>query len=135
MPTARRIHRLLSIEELEPRVAPTHLINGGVFNFTDASGDSVQVRFYGTGSVDFTDAGGQNPRNSDIATMLFSGPNQLTRLVVTDLNPHLGGDSITLGQVSATNGDRVGTISLTGASMSATQITLPILGNPPHSIP
>ncbi len=126
MPTARKIHRILTIEELEPRVAPATLVNGGVFSFEDASGDLVQVRFTGPGSVTFRDAGGNDPDQTDIATMIFDGATKSTKLFVTDANPGTGGDSLVLGNVTAINGATVGNVTIAG-TLSGSNMAVPYI--------
>ena len=84
--------RLLRVEELEERIAPTIIAAGGNFTFTDADGDQVRISYFGpAGSqADATDgADGDLGAGDSIGMITVSGNNYTSALFVENLG---GGD-------------------------------------------
>ncbi len=86
MANAYRTQRRLKVEELEARYAPAPLILDAkattAATFTDANGDIVDLRLTGgIGRVEISDAGGNAPSNTDIASINFTSSAASTSLV------------------------------------------------------
>jgi len=105
MSMQRRVHRRLSIEELEPRVAPVTLdaINS-TYQFIDQDGDTVDVTYSGSGSCEILDQSGGDPDGDDIATITFAGADSTTVLTVL-LGATGGGGTTSISSVDATGQD------------------------------
>ncbi len=107
-----RTHRRLLMEELEPRAAPVVLAPGQLLQFTDADGDLLRVEFTGAGSAQILDGSGSDPNFSNIGSITFSGTNLTSSLIVQDMNPGIGGDTIQGGTIRTAAGEDVGLVAL-----------------------
>jgi len=87
--------RLLRVEELEERIAPTVISAGGNFTFTDADGDQIRISYFGPdgSQADATDGGGGDLDAGDsIGWITVSGNDYTSALLVENLG---GGDGHT----------------------------------------
>ena len=100
--------RLLRVEELEERIAPTIIAAGGNFTFTDADGDQVRISYFGpAGSqADATDgADGDLGAGDSIGMITVSGNNYTSALFVENLGGGDGRTDILDGVQGAAAGD------------------------------
>ena len=133
MPSLRRIHRHLRIEELEPRIAPAPLVLSGTGQrsaiVTDADGDKILISLGGSraSQVSIADIGGNTPSGTNIASVTFTQANRATSLTFSFAasEPLLAPHTMPLGDILA-GGLTLGSFIAPGAvnSFTADEIRL-----------
>ncbi len=119
MPSLRRIDRHLSIEELEPRIAPAPLVLSGTGQrtaiITDADGDRIFISLSGSRAsrVEIADLFGNTPSSADIASVTFTQANRQTALTFSFAPGGSGRNTLSLGTVDA-NGFTLGSFIAPG---------------------